>query len=141
MLGSTLPCAMVRKQTKSKSNPKRSESKQDGRRHAKKAAAGRKLGGPKKMPVSRSVKAGLQFPVGRIERYAARVGSGAPVYLAAEVLKLASNAARDNKRNRIIPRHFLLAVRNDEELGRLLAGVNIAHGGMLPNIHSVLTPV
>ncbi len=39
--------------------------------------------------VSRSVRAGLQFPVGRISRflrkgrYAARVGGGAPVYLAA----------------------------------------------------------
>jgi hypothetical protein len=39
--------------------------------------------------VSRSSKAGLQFPVGRVSRflkkgrYAARVGAGAPVYLAA----------------------------------------------------------
>ncbi|GFP98352.1 histone h2a, partial [Phtheirospermum japonicum] len=55
----------------------------------KKGAGGRKGGGPKKKPVSRSVKAGLQFPVGRIGRflkkgrYAQRVGSGAPVYMAA----------------------------------------------------------
>ena len=33
------------------------------------------------------------------------------------------NAARDNKKSRIIPRHLLLAVRNDEELGKFLAGV------------------
>ncbi|PUZ63693.1 hypothetical protein GQ55_3G088400 [Panicum hallii var. hallii] len=124
-----------------------------GAAKVKKAAAGRKLGGPKKKPVSRSVKAGLQFPVGRIGRYlkkgryAQRVGTGAPVYLAAvleylaaEVLELAGNAARDNKKNRIIPRHVLLAIRNDEELGKLLAGVTIAHGGVLPNIHSVLLP-
>ncbi|KAL0347282.1 UNVERIFIED_CONTAM: Histone H2A [Sesamum calycinum] len=114
---------------------------------------GRKGGGPKKKPVSRSVKAGLQFPVGRIGRYlkkgrySQRVGTGAPVYmaavleyLAAEVLELAGNAARDNKKNRIIPRHVLLAVRNDEELGKLLAGVTIAHGGVLPNINPVLLP-
>ncbi|BAF16372.1 probable histone H2A.6 [Oryza sativa Japonica Group] len=120
---------------------------------AAKKAVGRKLGGPKKKPVSRSVKAGLQFPVGRIGRYlkkgryAQRVGTGAPVYLAAvleylaaEVLELAGNAARDNKKNRIIPRHVLLAIRNDEELGKLLAGVTIAHGGVLPNINPVLLP-
>ncbi|GFQ00942.1 probable histone h2a.1 [Phtheirospermum japonicum] len=119
----------------------------------KKGAGGRKAGGPKKKSVTRSVKAGLQFPVGRIGRYlkkgryAQRVGSGAPVYmaavleyLAAEVLELAGNAARDNKKNRIIPRHLLLAVRNDEELGKLLAGVTIAHGGVIPNINPVLLP-
>ncbi|KAE8793006.1 Histone H2A [Hordeum vulgare] len=119
----------------------------------KKGAAGRKAGGPRKKSVSRSVKAGLQFPVGRIGRYlkkgryAQRVGTGAPVYLAAvleylaaELLELAGNAAKDNKKSRIIPRHLLLAVRNDEELGKLLAGVTIAHGGVVPNINTVLLP-
>ena len=102
---------------------------------------------------SRSSRAGLQFPVGRIHRmlrkgnYAERVGAGAPVYLAAvmeylaaEVLELAGNAARDNKKSRIVPRHIQLAVRNDEELSKLLAGVTIAEGGVLPNIHAVLLP-
>ena len=106
-----------------------------------------------KKSVSRSSKAGLQFPVGRVARflkkgkYAQRVGAGAPVYLAAvleyltpEVLELAGNAARDNKKNRIVPRHIQLAVRNDEELNKLLGGVTIAAGGVLPNIHSVLLP-
>jgi len=102
---------------------------------------------------TRSSRAGLQFPVGRIHRllrkgnYAERVGAGAPVYLAAvleylaaEVLELAGNAARDNKKSRIIPRHVQLAIRNDEELNKLLAGVTIAQGGVLPNINSVLLP-
>ena len=102
---------------------------------------------------SRSSRAGLQFPVGRIHRllrkgnYAARVGAGAPVYmaavmeyLAAEILELAGNAARDNKKTRIIPRHLQLAIRNDEELNKLLAGVTIAQGGVLPNIQAVLLP-
>ena len=102
---------------------------------------------------SRSSRAGLQFPVGRIHRhlrkgnYAQRVGAGAPVYLAAvleylsaEILELAGNAARDNKKTRIIPRHLQLAVRNDEELNKLLGGVTIAQGGVLPNIQAVLLP-
>nr|XP_046168395.1 histone H2A-like isoform X1 [Oncorhynchus gorbuscha] len=102
---------------------------------------------------TRSSRAGLQFPVGRVHRllrkghYAKRVGAGAPVYLAAvleyltaEILELAGNAARDNKKSRIIPRHLQLAVRNDEELNKLLRGVTIAQGGVLPNIQAVLLP-
>ena len=102
---------------------------------------------------TKSVKAGLQFPVGRIGRYlkkgkyATRLGAGAPVYLCAvleylcaEILELAGNAARDNKKSRIIPRHIQLAVRNDEELNKLLGGVTIASGGVLPNTHAVLLP-
>ena len=102
---------------------------------------------------SRSAKAGLQFPVGRMARYlrqggfAKRVGAGAPVYLAAvleyltaELLELAGNAAKDNKRSRIVPRHIQLAVRNDEELNKFLGNVTVAQGGVLPNIHAVLLP-
>ena len=102
---------------------------------------------------SRSAKAGLTFPVGRVHRllrkgnYAQRIGSGAPVYLtavleylAAEILELAGNAARDNKKTRIIPRHLQLAIRNDDELNKLLGNVTIAQGGVLPNIHQNLLP-
>ena len=53
---------------------------------------------------------------------------------------MSGKAARDNKKTRIIPRHIQLAVRNDEELNKLLGGVTIASGGVLPNIHAVLLP-
>jgi len=75
-----------------------------------------KSNAPKAKAVSRSAKAGLQFPVGRVARflkkgkYSDRLGGGAPVYLAsvleylaAEVLELAGNAARDNKKTRCAP--------------------------------------
>lgn len=39
------------------------------------------------------------------------------------MLELAGNAAKDNRKARIIPRHILLAVRNDEELDKLLSHV------------------
>ena len=100
---------------------------------------------------SRSARAGLQFPVSRMHRllkkgnYAKRVANGAAVYLAsvleymtAEVLELAGNASRDNKKARISPRHLQLAILNDDELNKLLANVTIAQGGVLPYIHECL---
>ena len=153
------------------------------------SSGGRGKSKPATKSVSRSSKAGLQFPVGRVARflktgkYAERVGGGAPVYLSAvleylaaevhlslpspidflltappqsdgslserapsravgnlQVLELAGNAARDNKKNRIVPRHIQLAARNDEELSKLLGAVTIAAGGVLPNIHQTLLP-
>ncbi|NXU61025.1 H2AX protein, partial [Horornis vulcanius] len=102
---------------------------------------------------SKSAKAGLQFPVGRIYRllrrgkYAHRIASGAAIYLAAvmeymaaEVLELAGNAARENRKTRILPRHIQLAVGNDGELNKFFAGVTIPQGGVMPNIHSHLLP-
>ncbi|XP_067825510.1 histone H2A type 2-B-like [Heptranchias perlo] len=109
------------------------------------SARGKAGGKARAKAKSRSSRAGLQFAVGRVHRlllkenYAERVGAGAPVYLAAvleclwtEILELAGNATRENKKTRIIPRHLQLAVLNDEELKKLLAGVTIAQGGVLP---------
>ena len=100
---------------------------------------------------SRSAKAGLQFPVGRVARYlkkggySKRVGGGAPVYMAAvleylvaELLELSGNAAKDNKKTRINPRHIQLAIKNDQELNNFVGTATISAGGVIPNVHAVL---
>lgn len=107
----------------------------------------------KAAPRSKSSRAGLTFPVGRVSsnlrkgKYAERIGAGASIYLtatleylAAEILELSGNAAKDNKKSRIVPRHIQLAVRNDDELSVLLKGVTISEGGVLPNIQPILLP-
>ena len=103
--------------------------------------------------ISRSSKAGIQFPVGRIARflrqgkYSDRIASGAPIYLAAvleylaaEILELSGNAAKEYKKSRIVPRHILLAIKHDEELSKLIGNTTISCGGVMPNIHSYLLP-
>ncbi|KAH7913102.1 histone-fold-containing protein [Hygrophoropsis aurantiaca] len=118
-----------------------------------KAKSGGKIKGEATKSQSRSSKAGLQFPVSRMHRllrksnYSKRIGAGAPVYLAAvleylsaEILELAGNAARDNKKRRINPRHLQLAIRNDEELSKLLGDVIISEGGVVPFINPALLP-
>ena len=117
-----------------------------------KTAANSAKKGTKKL--SRSARAGLVFPVGRILRKframnnnRLRFTAGSPVYatavieyLCAEILELSGNAAKEMKVKRITPRQILLAVYNDEELHDLLKHVTIPQGGVLPRIHQELLP-
>eukprot|EP01056_Protomagalhaensia_sp_Gyna25_P004902 Protomagalhaensia_sp_Gyna_25__4901@NODE_51_length_6078_cov_73_141911_g38_i0_p4_GENE_NODE_51_length_6078_cov_73_141911_g38_i0NODE_51_length_6078_cov_73_141911_g38_i0_p4_ORF_typecomplete_len169_score46_22Histone/PF00125_24/2_9e14Histone/PF00125_24/6_7e02CBFD_NFYB_HMF/PF00808_23/0_0049CBFD_NFYB_HMF/PF00808_23/1_6e03Histone_H2A_C/PF16211_5/0_12_NODE_51_length_6078_cov_73_141911_g38_i0406912 len=94
---------------------------------------------------SRSEKAGLTFPVGRIEkslkhgRFAKRVGQGAPIFMAAvleyltsEVLELSADEATKHGKQRIVPKYVQYAVRSDLDLSHFLGNVIIASGGAFP---------
>lgn len=104
---------------------------------------------------SKSLRAGVIFPVGRIARklrkqikvgkYGRNLGAGAPVYMAAvleemiaQLLYIAGNQARHRKRARIGPRHIKLAISNHEEFTKLLGEVIIPAGGVVPGIHKSL---
>ena len=108
--------------------------------------------GKKRKTVQRSVKAGLQFSISRVEKiirsqHCNRVGAGAPIYLAAvleyltaEFLELSGNSARDAKRTRIKIRDLQLSTLNDVELKRITSDWNWMGRGVLPNIHYSLLP-
>lgn len=100
---------------------------------------------------SRTKRSGLKLPVGRIHRYlrngnlANRIGSGAPIYLAAvieyllaEIIDSASTLALENKKRRITSRFLNLAIRNDKEMNKLLSKVHISQGGVFPYVNPVL---
>jgi len=111
-------------------------------------------GGGRRGRSSASHRAGLIFPVAKVKRQLKEksflklhISKTAPVYLSAvleylvaEVLELSGNASRDNKKVRIIPRHIMLAMRNDEELNKLTKSCYIAGGGTLPMIFQMLLP-
>ena len=59
-------------------------------------------------------------------------------YMVCEILELAGQAANEHGRKTIAPRHLQLAVRNDEELAKMMSSVMISTGGFMSNIHPFL---
>lgn len=110
-------------------------------------------GKDKAKPMSRSARAGLKFPVGRIHRHLksrttshVRVGATAAVYsatimeyLTSEVIEIAGMASKDLNAKRITARHLQLAIRGDEDLTNLVKAI-IPGGGVIPHIHAPLLP-
>ena len=113
----------------------------------------KRKGGKGGKSVTGSSRAGLIFPVGRCNRlirkgrYSQRVGAGAGVfmagvleYLTMEMLDLAGQCAAENKKKTITPRHMQLAVRNDDELNKLLCDSHMVKGGVVSNVIKDLWP-
>ena len=111
--------------------------------------------GEVKKRASMAQKAKLTFPVARIHRslkngrYAARVGAGSAVYLAAvleyltaeKLIECSVNFMVEGGKKRITPRHIQLAIHSDQDLCQLLRNVTISSGGVWPHIRSELLPV
>jgi hypothetical protein len=71
-----------------------------------------------------------------VNRKAAVYFTGLILYIAAEVLDVAGNEAKDCKADIISPRHITLAIRGDEDLDTMFPGL-ILGGGLMPHIHKI----
>eukprot|EP01084_Bolivina_argentea_P138996 244570_1 len=90
----------------------------------------------------RSKKAGLSFPVGKIARhlkegqYANRIGGLASIYftsileyITVEIIEVSGNICKDNKKQRILPKHICIAIKKDDELKKLFNEITIPQCG------------
>ena len=112
-----------------------------------------KTGGNKAAPVQASVKAGLKFPIARIgrmmrrDRLANSVGRSSMVvmtavleYIASEILELSGSISLRHKKKRIVPRHIMLAIGEDDELSKLCASAIFSESGSIVKINPALMP-
>lgn len=106
--------------------------------------------GDKSNPISRSSRAGLDFPVSKVDRILkknalhkkGRLGDSAAVYLAAvleylttKILRDSCSCAENRHTTQISPRDIMLAIRKDEAgLNTLFKRHHILGTGVVPNI-------
>ncbi|KAM7543260.1 hypothetical protein Aperf_G00000003919 [Anoplocephala perfoliata] len=103
----------------------------------------------KKAAVSKSKRCGLVFPVGRVHRFlktskiarVPRISVSAAVYLASvleyltsEIADLAGQVIKSCKLKRITPRAIMLAVRQDDELFKMMPTVTFPFSGAVPSL-------
>ena len=97
--------------------------------------------------ISRSTRAGVSFPVGRLAsnlkkgNYMKRIGESAPVFLAGvldylvgEILELAGDATLHKKAVRITPQTIFAGIQKDENLMALFENAIISEGGYAEHI-------
>mmetsp|Transcript_52345 Transcript_52345/g.83346 ORF Transcript_52345/g.83346 Transcript_52345/m.83346 type:complete len:142 (-) Transcript_52345:171-596(-) len=126
-----------------------SSSSSRGKKKVSKGVKGGK--GGKATRITKAARAGLTFNVARVLRqmragkYAPRVSPTAAVvlaatieYMVAELLEVSGEAAKDNKKKQIKPRHIMLAARQDNELDLFLKNVTFPYAGNVPGINEVL---
>jgi histone H2A len=132
----------------------RKVSRKAGRKKSRKAGRkkSRKISRKASMKkTTKSKKAGLVFPVARfktiLKNRGFRIGEDAPVFLAgvmeyitSEILELAGNSAKDNRKTIITSRHLQLGSMGDEALNGLFGRLNLTGGGVVPHIHAALRP-
>ena len=100
----------------------------------------------KRKSVSKSQKAGLDFPIARVNRYIKknsgikRVGASAPVfatatieYIVSELLDVVGNVTNQSGRKTLSPEDIAAGVRADKELSKLFSGHSIFVGDKISN--------
>ena len=74
----------------------------------------------------------------RVQETSAVLMAGVLEYLTAELLELAGNMVKEQKKKTIKPRHIFLAIAHDREFEEILRDVTIVQSGVRPNINPAL---
>ena len=111
----------------------------------------KKGSGTRAAPQRLEKRLGLVWGVGRTAsalrkgRFSDRFGKGAAIfmagvlqYLTSEILEMAGDNAAEKKKTLIQPKNIMHAIRNDEELHKLFAHIQVSDGGNKQHIEDFL---